>query len=190
MRNGDRLHCTFLVYTFAIFMVGIVPLFADSYVTTERSVTKLAEGVYEIRHPDAPDGFPQGNTTVVIGNRGVMVVDSGLLPSSTRQDIAKIRTWTDKPVLYVVNTHWHFDHCLGNGIYVQEFPAVQVIAQKATQKLIREVNPGAMARYPLREQRTRLAVETGKKSDGTPLSEGERKRYEKRLVGLQPTLAE
>jgi glyoxylase-like metal-dependent hydrolase (beta-lactamase superfamily II) len=165
-------------------------MYADSYLTTERNVAKLAEGVYEIRHPDAPDGFPQGNTTVIIGSRGVMVVDSGLLPSSTRQDIAQIRTWTDKPVLYVVNTHWHFDHCLGNGIYVQEFPAVQVVAQKVTQKLIREVNPAAMARYPLREQKTRLALDTGKKSDGSPLTEGERKRYEKRLAGLQPTLAE
>jgi cyclase len=185
MCNGDQRHCKYLACVWVIFMVGIVPMYADSYVTTERTVTKLAEGVYAIRHPDAPDGFPQGNTTVVIGSRGVMVVDSGLLPSSTRQDIAQIRTWTNKPVLYVVNTHWHFDHCLGNGVYVQEFPAVQVIAHKATQKLIQEVNPAAMARYPLREQRTRLALETGKKSDGSPLTEGE-----KRLAGLQPTLAE
>lgn len=190
MRNGDKRHYTRLAYVLALFMCGVVPMYADSYLTTERNVAKLAEGVYEIRHPDAPDGFPQGNTTVIIGSRGVMVVDSGLLPSSTRQDIAQIRTWTDKPVLYVVNTHWHFDHCLGNGIYVQEFPAVQVVAQKVTQKLIREVNPAAMARYPLREQKTRLALDTGKKSDGSPLTEGERKRYEKRLAGLQPTLAE
>jgi glyoxylase-like metal-dependent hydrolase (beta-lactamase superfamily II) len=190
MRNGDKRHYTRLAYVLALFMFGVVSMYADSYLTTERNVAKLAEGVYEIRHPDAPDGFPQGNTTVIIGSRGVMVVDSGLLPSSTRQDIAQIRTWTDKPVLYVVNTHWHFDHCLGNGIYVQEFPAVQVVAQKVTQKLIREVNPAAMARYPLREQKTRLALDTGKKSDGSPLTEGERKRYEKRLAGLQPTLAE
>jgi cyclase len=173
-----------------LFIAATAPLYADSYVTTERTVTKLADGVYEIRHADAPDGFPQGNTTVVIGDRGVLVVDSALLPSSTRQDIAQIRTWTNKPVLYVVNTHWHSDHCMGNGIYAAEFPSVQVVAQRATQKLIREVNPAAIGRYPLREQRTKLALETGKKSDGSPLTEGERKRYEKRLAGLQPTLAE
>ena len=45
--------------------------FADSIATHERTVTKLAEGIYEIRHPDAPDTFPQGNTTVIIGDRGV-----------------------------------------------------------------------------------------------------------------------
>ena len=48
----------------------------DSGKTTERTVTKLAEGIYTIRHKDAPDTFPQGNTTVVIGEREVLVVDS------------------------------------------------------------------------------------------------------------------
>jgi cyclase len=170
--------------------VGSMPLLGDSVVNTERVITKLAEGVYEIRHPDAPDGFPQGNTTVVIGGRGVLVVDSGLLPSSTREDIEQIRKWTDKPVLYVVNTHWHSDHSLGNGLYVAAFPYVQVVAQEETQRLIRDVNPAAIARYPLRKERTEQALATGKKADGSPLTEGERKRYEQRLAGLVPTLAE
>lgn len=188
--NCNSAPSRYLAGLILMLFVGIAPLYGDSYINTERTVTKLAEGVYEIRHPDAPDGFPQGNTTVVIGDRGVLVVDSGLLPSSTRQDIEQIRQWTDKPVTYLVNTHFHFDHCLGNGIYVAAFPSIQVIAQKATQKLIAEVNPGAMARYPQREERTRTALATGKKSDGSLLTEGERKRYEKRLAGLTPTLAE
>jgi glyoxylase-like metal-dependent hydrolase (beta-lactamase superfamily II) len=166
------------------------PVFGDSVTCTERTINKLAEGIYEIRHPDAPDGFPQGNTTVIIGQRGVLVVDSGLLPSSTRADIEQIRRWTDKPVLYVVNTHWHSDHSLGNGLYVQAFPYVQVIAQVETQRLIRDVNPAAIARYPLRKERTELALASGKKADGSPLTEGERKRYEQRLAGLVPTLEE
>src|SRR5262249_35776416 len=166
------------------------PGLADSVTNTERAATKLAEGVYEIRHPDAPDGFPQGNTTVIVGERGMLVVDSGLLPSSTKQDIEQIRKWTDKSVVYVVNTHWHSDHSLGNGLYVQAFPYVQVVAQKETQRLIRDVNPAAIARYPLRKERTEQALATGKKADGSPLTEGERKRYEQRLAGLGPTLAE
>jgi hypothetical protein len=50
---------------------GVAPgrAHADSSTTTQRSVTKLAEGVYVIRHEDAPDTFPQGNTTVVIGDQ-------------------------------------------------------------------------------------------------------------------------
>jgi glyoxylase-like metal-dependent hydrolase (beta-lactamase superfamily II) len=171
-------------------MVMASPLFADSVVNSERTITKLADGVYEIRHPDAPDGFPQGNTLVVIGDRGALVVDSGFLPSSTQLDIDQIRKWTDKPVIYLVNTHWHFDHTMGNGIYVKAFPSLQVVAQKEMQKLIRDVNPGALQRYPQRKEATELALKTGKKIDGTPLTEGERTRYKLRLAGLEPTLAD
>src|ERR671917_937494 len=67
---------------------------ADSVNTKERTVTQVAEGVYVIRHPDAPDGFPQGNTTVVVGDHEVLVVDSCYLPSNAREDIAQIRKWT------------------------------------------------------------------------------------------------
>jgi hypothetical protein len=53
---------------------------ADGVRTRERTVTALATGVYAIRHPDAPSGFPNGNTTVIIGDRGALVVDSTCLP--------------------------------------------------------------------------------------------------------------
>jgi hypothetical protein len=62
----------------------------DSVTSTVRQVAKLAEGVYTIRHPDATDDFPEGNTTVVIGARDVLVIDSCYLPSSARADIAQI----------------------------------------------------------------------------------------------------
>jgi cyclase len=178
------------VVTSVILLAAAISCFADSVTTHERTVTKIAEGIYEIRHPDAPDGFPQGNTTVIIGDRSVLVVDSCLFPSSAREDIAEIKKWTDKPVQFLVNTHFHFDHTLGNSTYADAFPSIQIIAQKETQKLIAEANPGALARYPLRRERTKKALETGKKIDGSPLSEGERKRYEKRLAGLDPTLEE
>ena len=60
--------------------IAPLPLAADSVNTTVRTVTELAKGVYAIRHPDAPDGFPQSNTTVIIGDREVLVVDSCYLP--------------------------------------------------------------------------------------------------------------
>jgi cyclase len=165
-------------------------LFADSSVTTQRTITKLAEGVYEIRHPDAPDTFPQGNTTVIVGERSVLVVDSCLLPSSARADIEQIRKWTNKPVTYLVNTHWHFDHTLGNATYVAAFPDIQVIAQKATQKIIADFNPGAVTRYPRRAEEFKKILETGKDSDGQTLTDTDRKDYQAALSGLGPVVAE
>jgi len=49
---------------------------------SERKVTKLAEGVYEIQHKEEFGGSANGNTTVIIGQRQVFVVDSCFLPSS------------------------------------------------------------------------------------------------------------
>ena len=165
-------------------------LLADSVATKTRTVTRIAEGVWVIRHPDAPDTFPQSNTTVVIGERGVLVVDAGLLPSSAREDIAEIRRWTDKPVTWLVNTHWHFDHTIGNAEYLAAFPAVQIAATRHTQKAIADWNPGAIARYPARGDRFRKILESGKNPDGRPLTEGERKDYERSVAGLAPVVAE
>src|SRR5580658_5199049 len=98
---------------------------ASVYAQTDRKVTQLAAGVYEIQHQRAGDGFASGNTTVIIGDRQVFVVDSCFLPSAARQDIAQIRRWTDKPVAFVLNTHFHNDHNLGNRAYMDASPLSQ-----------------------------------------------------------------
>jgi glyoxylase-like metal-dependent hydrolase (beta-lactamase superfamily II) len=125
---------------------------ADSSVTQQRSVTKIAEGVYAIRHIDAPDTNPQGNTTVVIGERDVLVIDSGYLPSSAAEDIAQIRQWTKLPVRYLLNTHWHPDHQRGNSVYVDAFPGVAIVAHRETAKLMAAYDAGNRERYPKRLQ--------------------------------------
>jgi glyoxylase-like metal-dependent hydrolase (beta-lactamase superfamily II) len=128
---------------------------ADSSVTTQRTVTKVAEGVYAIRHVDAPDTNPQGNTTVIIGERAVLVVDSGYLPSSAAEDIAQIRRWTDRPVRYLLNTHWHPDHQRGNSVYVDAFPEVAIVAHPETVRLMASYDAANRERYPKRLQSMR-----------------------------------
>jgi cyclase len=113
---------------------------------TERKVTKLAEGVYEIEHQDTGDGFTSGNSTVIVGDRQVFVVDSCFLPSAAREDIAQIRQWTGKPVTFVLNTHFHNDHNLGNRIYMDAFPALTIIAHVETKKEMDLFGPGSESR--------------------------------------------
>ncbi|HKQ98662.1 MAG TPA: MBL fold metallo-hydrolase [Candidatus Polarisedimenticolia bacterium] len=171
-------------------IVAPVPAHAAATKTKTRSLETLAEGVHVIRHPDAPDGFPQGNTTVVVGQKGVLVVDSCLLPSSARQDIEQIRKWTDTPVTLLVNTHWHFDHTLGNRTYAEAFPGALLVASAATRKTIGEFNPGAMARYPARGDKFRKYIADGKNPDGTVVTESDRKDYEEAIAGLGSVVAE
>jgi glyoxylase-like metal-dependent hydrolase (beta-lactamase superfamily II) len=157
----------------ALMWIQALPAMAvetPSVTTRERIVTQVAHGVYAIRHRDGPDTNPQGNTTVVIGDREVLVVDSGYLPSSAREDLDQIRRWTRKPVRYLVNTHWHPDHIRGNASYARAFPGVAVIAQDATPDLERGFDEPNLVRYRARVATLRRELERGRAADGTPLT--------------------
>ncbi len=54
-----------------------------------------------------------GNIAVSSGSDGTFIVDDQFAPL-TAKIVAAIRTITDKPVKFVINTHWHFDHTGGN----------------------------------------------------------------------------
>jgi cyclase len=181
-----------IVAGFLLFV--LTPAFADSSSVAERSVTKLADGIYVIRHKSAPNGFPQGNTTVVIGERDVFVVDSCYLPSSAREDIAQIRQWTDKPVRYLLNTHWHADHTRGNFVYAETFPSISIISQTATRELIKgnyadhPENAVAVVRRGVETYRRYL--DAGKTDDGTALTDGDKKQLRDILAGADAVAAE
>lgn len=182
---------SFIAFTIlSIVSIAAPVVLADTVVTKTRSVTKLAEGVYTIRHVDAPDTFPQGNTTVIIGDREVLVVDSCYLPSSAAEDIAQIRRWTNKPVRYLVNTHWHFDHTMGNGVYWDAFPGISIVAHAETARQIAGYNPGWFERFPKRGERLKQIVASGKDTNDKPLTEAEKKEYADAIAGIEPVSVE
>lgn len=158
--------------------------------TRERTTTKIAEGVYVIRHKDAPDDFPQGNTTVVIGEREAFVVDSCYLPSSAREDIADIRRWTDKPVRYLLNTHWHYDHTRGNGAYAEAFPSLSIIAHVDTRRMMEARDPSYPVRYAERQAALQAQLDSGKGADGKALAAADRTTLAQTFVGQRAVLQE
>ena len=157
---------------------------------TPRKVTQLAEGVYEIEHQDALDGFASGNTTVVIGERQVLVVDSGFLPSAAREDIAQIRQWTDKPVSFLLNTHFHNDHNLGNRAYMDAFPALTIIAHVETKRDMDMFGPGSESREEKGTAFLQRMLDTGKTKDGRPLTADEKAEVKNALAQRIPVMEE
>ena len=149
---------------------------ADSVNTRERQVRQLAPGIYTIRHADPTDDFPDGNTTVVIGEREVLVIDTCYLPSSADADIALIRGWTDKPVRWVLNTHWHNDHVGGNQRYRQAWPGADVVGHEETRRMINGRVPSYVRRFVATDstfarqrEALRLSAETGVDEKGKPV---------------------
>jgi quinoprotein relay system zinc metallohydrolase 2 len=64
------------------------------------------------------------NAGLVIGSRCAAIIDTGGSPRVGRAQLAALRAITDKPICYVINTHVHPDHMMGNATYAKE-PQVQ-----------------------------------------------------------------
>jgi cyclase len=75
----------------------------------------------------------QDTVAVVINEDDVLLVDTNITPEATRRLVADIKTLTDKPIRYVVNTHWHYDHTDGNQVFG---PEVQIIGHVNARKAI------------------------------------------------------
>jgi cyclase len=76
---------------------------------------KITDGVY---YATATGSMITGsNNVAIVGDRDVLVVDTGTSPAAARAFQEDLRGITDKPVRYVVNTHFHYDHTDGNQVY-------------------------------------------------------------------------
>ena len=77
-----------------------------NYDTVQVRTTPLARGVYMLQGAG-------GNIGLSVGDDAAFVVDDQFAPL-TPKILAAIAAVTNKPVRFVVNTHWHFDHTGGN----------------------------------------------------------------------------
>ena len=77
------------------------------------------------------------NSGVIIGENAIMVCDTTATPAMAQDLIAKIRTISNKPIKYVLLTHYHAVRVLGASAYVAE-GATEIIASQGTYELIVE----------------------------------------------------
>ena len=70
---------------------------------------------------------------VIVNEDDVLLVESHISPAAAHAVADEIQALTDKPVRYVVNTHYHFDHAHGNLVYP---PGVHVIGHETTREML------------------------------------------------------
>ena len=104
--------------------------------TGDFELVKLAEGVYLARRTEPAGLTVNANSVFIINEEDVVVVDATLTPGTAREELAALRKLTDKPVRYVVNTHWHDDHVMGNVAYREAFPGADFIAHENTREYL------------------------------------------------------
>ena len=104
--------------------------FASTGDMEEKTITfaEIGDGLYAFTAQGDP------NTGVIIGDDGVIVIDTQATPAMAKEVISRIRTVTDKNVKYVVLSHYHAVRVLGASAY----EAQEIIASDATRALIVE----------------------------------------------------
>jgi len=71
------------------------------------------------------------NSAVIVNDEDVMIVDSHISPESGRAMLQELKAITDKPVRFLVNTHFHYDHTNGNQAFP---PGVDIIGHEFTRR--------------------------------------------------------
>ncbi len=101
-------------------------------------IKPIADGVYAAIAK--PAYKVNCNAAIIVLGDGVLVVDTHSKPSAARALIEQIKKLTPKPVKYVVNTHFHWDHYQGNEAYPSSWPAgVEIISSEATRQNIQRL---------------------------------------------------
>jgi cyclase len=119
---------------FALFFAGWVWLDARAQsggpiVSGAHRFEKVADGIY---YATASGTMTVGaNSPVIVTDTEAIVIDSEITPAAARALVADITAITDKPVRYVIDSHYHYDHSHGNQIFG---PDIQVIGHENTRK--------------------------------------------------------
>lgn len=82
---------------------------------TEGCLLKIVENVYIFSTLDYSPARSYGaNVGIIVGNEGILIIDTLISSKGARELIENIRKISDKPIKWAINTHHHSDHSFGN----------------------------------------------------------------------------
>jgi cyclase len=115
---------TILILAAWLFAVGGVLAQEQDFSKVEIKVTKVAGSVYML------EGADGGNIGASVGEDGIVIVDDQYAPLADKIQAA-LKGIADKPVRFIINTHYHGDHTGANAYFQKQAP---IIAQDNVRK--------------------------------------------------------
>ena len=106
------------------FFISIQTVVGQSFDSVEIKTTKITESIYMLEGAG-------GNIGVLTGNDGIILIDDQFAPLSAKIKKA-LRAISDKPVKFIINTHFHGDHTGGNKNFGEEGSII--VAHENTRK--------------------------------------------------------
>lgn len=138
MKRRDLLKSALSFSAGLVGMSAIKPLYASDEMVIRAepmydvTPTKVTDRCYYILAQD-PEPSPENhaffnNPGFIVTSEGVVVIDTGSSVQIGEMVIRQIKKITDKPVVKVINTHYHGDHFLGNHAFAKAYPDVEIYA--------------------------------------------------------------
>lgn len=156
---------------------------------------KVNDHLYAFIGPDPTQELVDGNSYAIIGDSGVFVVDAHNQLSVARANIEAIRRLTDKPVQYLLFTHWHWDHNFGAPAYRKQFPGIHIIAQQQTRDILARRCPQKLEKLRAGQMQAfidegRQLLKAGKNEDSTVMTPADRRRNEEMMADVEAYVAD
>ena len=113
-RGSTLLAVWTVVFSLAIVLPPAVRVGALAKAEDDFQLNKVADGVFAAIARSG--GLASGNAGFVVGDDGVLMVDSFFTPTAVEELISEVGKITNQPVKHAVNTHYHLDHTGGNQV--------------------------------------------------------------------------
>ena len=115
-----------MLHRIKLFTLNLLLFFSHNIIASNTNqtleVTQISKNVFSIIAPEKglPNPMNKGwnsNVHFIITNNGVLLFDTGSSEALGNQIKNAIKTVTDQPVKWIVNSHSHADHWLGNNAF-------------------------------------------------------------------------
>jgi len=124
-----RVTAIFLLFTASWLWLDAGAQTGGPIVSGAHRFEKVTEGIY---YATASGTMTVGaNSPIILTDTEALIIDSEITPAAARALVADLKAVTDKPIRYVVDSHYHYDHAFGNQVFG---PEVQVIGHENTRK--------------------------------------------------------